>query len=69
MATFYTVTNRTMTAKTTLDAIIAAGLKKGAEIIINNRNAVQYVANNPYAEIEAVMIYEATDDDFTGHRV
>ena len=69
MATFYTVNNRTMTAKTTLDAIKAEGLKKGAEITINNRHAVQYAANSPYADIEAVMIYEATGDDFTGHRI
>lgn len=69
MATFYNVTDRNMTEKTTREAIEAKGLKKAAEIEIAGRYATTYKVGGPNAKIEAVAIFEAPGDDFTGKRI
>ena len=69
MATVYHVFDGVIGSKTTLDKVKEYGLKAVCDLNIKNRHAVKYSAGGPDAKMEAVMIYEAEGDNFTGERV
>ena len=66
---FYTVTDRNITGRTTLEAIKAAGLARAADITVGAHHATTYKAGGPDAQPEAVAVYASEGSDFTGQRV
>ena len=68
MAKFYTVTGRTITAETTVEAISAAELVKTHEFVINGQHAVAFSTGGPYAQTTAVMVYAKAGTALIGAR-
>lgn len=66
---FYTVANRQITGRTTLEAIKAAGLRRGLDVTVRAHHATTYKAEGPDAHTEAVAVYASEGSEFIGQRV